>query len=161
MNVFQAMSVLVRDVKFYTISVDQLKLLLLYAEQDLHNHDRWATAFSMLKSIISRKLVTTEIHDVMQKVAELSITSELPHVRLQCRLLFHQFLLDYPLGSRMEKYISFFVSQLNYEVKFGRESAIEMIQSMINSFPLVSNDLFCFGYSYCVFHSGTWAVILG
>lgn len=131
------MSVVVKDVKYHTISEEQLKILLLYVEQDLHNYERQATAFGLLRAIISRKLVTPEIHEIMQKVADLSITSEQTHVRLQARLVFHQYLMDYPLRKKMVKFVSFYVAQLNYEEQSGRESAIQMIQSIINSFPIV------------------------
>ncbi|RZB39164.1 small subunit processome component 20 -like, partial [Asbolus verrucosus] len=133
---FKAIAVLVRDVKHHTIDADQLKMLLLYAEQDIHDHDRQATAFNLLKAIISRKLIVPEIHDVMQKVAELSVTSEMNHVRTQSRVVFHQYLMDYPLGDKLEKYVSFYVSQMSYEMQYGRESAIEMIKNLITSFPM-------------------------
>jgi U3 small nucleolar RNA-associated protein 20 len=77
--------VLVRDVKYHVIGAEQMKALLLYAEQDMHDFDRQATAFSLLKAVLARKLLTPEIHGVMYKVAKLSITSEHEHVRLQAR----------------------------------------------------------------------------
>jgi U3 small nucleolar RNA-associated protein 20 len=131
------MAVLIRDVKYHTIDTEQLKILLLYAEQDMHDHDRQATGFSLLKAIISRQLIVPEIDDVMAKVAELSITSELSHVRAQSRAVFHQYLMDYPLGNKLETHLSFYLSQMSYELQFGRESAIEMISSLISSFPMV------------------------
>ncbi|GLV33838.1 uncharacterized protein CBL_11277 [Carabus blaptoides fortunei] len=134
---FKTMAVLVRDVKYHTIDTEQLKALLLYTEQDLHDFERQATAFALLKAIILRKLIIPEIHDVMNKVAELSITSELPHVRLQCRQVFHQFLMDYPLGKKLDKHLAFYMSQLNYETQPGRESALEMIYGVVNSFPIL------------------------
>lgn len=79
------MAVLVRDVEYYIVDTNQLKALLMYVEQDMHDHDRQATAFGLLKAIISRKLIVPEIHDVVSKVAQLSITSELNHVRAQAR----------------------------------------------------------------------------
>ncbi|EFA12725.1 small subunit processome component 20 homolog [Tribolium castaneum] len=132
---FKTMAVLVRDVKYHTIDKEQLKVLLLYAEQDMHDHDRQATAFNLLKAIIARKLVVPEIHEVMAKVAELSITSELSHVRVQARVVFHQYLLDYPLGHQVENHVSFYLNQMSYEMQYGRESAIEMISTLISSFP--------------------------
>lgn len=133
---FQTMAVLVRDVKHYQITTDQLRTLLLYVEQDLHDHDRRATAFSLLKAIITRKLSIKEIHDVMDRVAKLSITSEMDHVRTQSRQIFHQFIMDYPLGKRLEKLIIFYLSQLNFELDYGRESALQMVSSLIQSFPI-------------------------
>ena len=40
---------LVRDVDYHTIKMEELKVLLTYAEQDIHDHTRQATAFSLLK----------------------------------------------------------------------------------------------------------------
>ncbi|XP_066256541.1 small subunit processome component 20 homolog [Euwallacea similis] len=133
---FKSMAVLVRDVQYYTVDTNQLKVLLLYVEQDMHDHDRQATAFSLLKAIIARKLIVPEIHDVMSKVAELSVVSELSHVRAQARSVFYQFAMEYPLGNTLEKHLSFFISQMSYEIQYGRESAVETLHSLINSFPL-------------------------
>lgn len=132
------MAVLVRDVKYHTIDTEQLKILLLYAEQDMHDHDRQATAFNLLKAIITRQLIIPEIDEVMTKVAELSITSEMNHVRAQARAVFHQYIMDYPLGDKLEKHVSFYIAQMGYELQYGRESALEMINTLITTFPLVS-----------------------
>lgn len=129
---------LVREVEYYKINTNQLKILLLYVEQDIHDHDRQATAFNLLRAIIARKINVPEIHEIMQKVAELSIISELSHVRMQARIVFHHFVMEYPLGNTLENHLGFYLSQLRFEMRFGRESAIEMIQTLINSFPLVS-----------------------
>jgi U3 small nucleolar RNA-associated protein 20 len=45
--------------------------------------------------------------------------------------------MDYPLGKKLERHLAFYISQLNYEVKSGRESALEMVLSVITSFPVV------------------------
>lgn len=128
---------LLRDVRHYSVDKEKLKILLLYAEQDLHDTDRQATAFSLLKAIISKKLSVSELHATMEKVSELSIVSELDHVRLQSRLVCLQYMLEYPLGKKLDNFISFYISQLNYELQYGRESALEMIQGFINAFPPV------------------------
>ncbi|XP_046606050.1 small subunit processome component 20 homolog [Neodiprion virginianus] len=133
---FKCMSVLVRDVKDFTINSEQLKILILYAEQDLHDYDKQGTAFTLLRAILSRKLIVPEMHDVMEKVAKLSVTSELDHVRQQARSIFHIFLMEYPLGKFLEKHLSFYLTQLSYEVKSGRLSALEMIHGIITGFPL-------------------------
>ncbi|KAL3285278.1 hypothetical protein HHI36_019388 [Cryptolaemus montrouzieri] len=148
---FKAMSILLRDVKYHTIEKDQLKVLLLYVEQDMYDYDRQAVAFNLLKTILSRKLIIPEIHEIMGKVAELSITSELEHVRNQARGVFHQFLMDYPLGKKLETHVSFYLHQASFEMQYGRESALEMIQTLINSFPM----------KILILHSGTILITLG
>ncbi len=79
------MTVLVRDVHYHKINSKQLQVLLGYAEQDIHDYTRQATAFTLLKAILSRKLVVPEMHDVMQKVQQLSINADSDHVRRQAR----------------------------------------------------------------------------
>ncbi|KAK0177605.1 hypothetical protein PV328_001642 [Microctonus aethiopoides] len=135
MAAFKTMSVLVRDVKHFEMTRDQTKALILYAEQDLHDSERQATAFNLIKAIIGRKIVLPEIHGVMNKVAALSVTSESENVRQQCRVVFYHFLMDYPLGKRLDKHLSFYLSQLSYELQTGRLSALEMIYSIITGFP--------------------------
>lgn len=141
------MTVLLRDVKGYSVDKEKLKILLLYAEQDLHDTDRQATAFTLLKAIIAKKVPLSELYATMEKVSELSIISELNHVRLQARLTCLQYILEYSLGKKLDNFVSFYLSQLNYEVQFGRESALEMIEGFINSFPIVSilwnGEIYC------------------
>lgn len=135
MAAFKVVAVIVRDVKYHVISPDELRTLLLYCEQDIQDFTRQVTAFSLLKAIISRKLVVPELHDVMKKVAEISITSELDHVRLQARQIFQQFLLDYPIGKKLNTHLAFYLSQLSYELQPGRKSAILMTESLVKSLP--------------------------
>ncbi|XP_035727395.1 small subunit processome component 20 homolog isoform X1 [Vespa mandarinia] len=138
MAAFKCVSVLVRDVKHFTISVEQLKILLLYAEQDLYDGDKQATAFALLKAIIKRKLTAPEMDVVMKKVAALSITSELEHVRLQSRSVFYSYLMEYPHNNHLDDHIAFYLFQLSYEMQYGRISALQMINSIITGFPLKS-----------------------
>nr|XP_034172664.1 small subunit processome component 20 homolog [Osmia lignaria] len=132
---FKCMSVLVRDVKHYTINEEQLKVLIMYAEQDMYDSDRHATAFGLLKAIISRKMVLPEIHNVMSKIATLSITSDLEHIRQQSRSVFYTYLMEYPLGKLLNKHILFYLTQLSYEMQPGRLSALEMLHSIVTGFP--------------------------
>ncbi|KAL6428059.1 hypothetical protein ACFW04_008441 [Cataglyphis niger] len=136
MATFKCMSVIVRDVKYFSIDADQLKILVLYAEQDLHDSDKHATAFTLLKAIIHRKMIIPEMHAVMEKVAKLSITTELEHIRLQSRSLFYSYLMEYPLGKHLDKHIYFYLKQLSYNLQPGRLSALEMIHTIVTGFPL-------------------------
>lgn len=136
MATFKCMSVVVRDVKYFSIDADQLKILILYAEQDLHDSDKHATAFTLLKAIIHRKMIIAEMHTVMEKVAMLSITSELEHVKLQSRSVFYSYLMGYPLGKHLDKHIYFYLTQLSYEMQPGRLSALEMVHAIVTGFPL-------------------------
>ncbi|CAH3906554.1 unnamed protein product [Pieris brassicae] len=134
---FKAVTVLVRNVKYYTLEADQLRILLLYAEGDCQNDERQANSFSLLKAILEAKLVSTELHEVMKAVSKICILSESARSRDDARGIFVTYLTNYSPGKRMEKYIQFFLSQLNYELQHGRESSLKFLEMIINKLDRV------------------------
>lgn len=147
LSAFKGMTVIIRNHKHFKVAEKQLQVLLGFVEEDIHDHSKQGAAFPLLKAILSRKLIVPEIHDVMGKVGQLSITSSSQNVQLQCRQCLLLFLLDYPLGKKLQGYLEFYVSQLGYEYEKGRQSALEMLGSMFSSFPegtLAENASFFF-----------------
>lgn len=57
------------------IPVSQLQVLLYVVEDLLKNRTHYATGYSVLGTIISRKFETPEFHELMQTTANLSIQS--------------------------------------------------------------------------------------
>ncbi|XP_023944634.2 small subunit processome component 20 homolog [Bicyclus anynana] len=131
-NAFKAVTVLVRNVKYYNLEADQLKMLLLYAEEDCQKQEKQANSFSLLKAILEAKLVSNELHEVMEKVSKICILSESAKSRDEARAIFVSYLTHYQPGKRLEKHIQFFVAQLNYELQHGRESSLKFIHMIIN-----------------------------
>ncbi|ESO91748.1 hypothetical protein LOTGIDRAFT_233343 [Lottia gigantea] len=132
---FKAVTVLVRDVPYYKIDDDQLHVLLSFCEEDVLDYNRQSTAFTLLKAILSRKINIDELHELMNKIKEMSITSDIGNTRVQSRQLFLQYMLDYPLGKQIIKFVEYFIAQLQYDREMGRESALEMVASIITKFP--------------------------
>ena len=48
----QVVTVLVRDVQYHKLTTEHLQVLLTYCEEDLHDHTRQSTAFSVLKVLM-------------------------------------------------------------------------------------------------------------
>lgn len=133
---FKTMSLLIRDITCVNLDDEQIKTLVSYVEQDIYDNARQSTAFELMKSILSRKLQSLELHDIMTKIADMSIQAPQDHIRSQCRQLWLYYLLEYPLGKKLKNLILFFVRQLEYNHESGRRSAVEMLNAIVSSFPL-------------------------
>ncbi|XP_063423263.1 small subunit processome component 20 homolog isoform X1 [Mytilus trossulus] len=134
---FKTVTVLVRDVQYYDIDQNQLQILLTFCEEDLYDHNRQSTAFSLFKAILSRKLHTEQIELIVQKIREMSITADSAHIRRECRQIVSQYLMDYPQGAAITSHLEYFVTQLSYSIDTGRESALEMLATIFTTFPQV------------------------
>ncbi|KAK8782799.1 hypothetical protein V5799_015864 [Amblyomma americanum] len=133
---FKVMTTLVRDSPLYQLTRKQLLVLLTYIEQDVYDQSRQSVAFALLKAILQRRIQAEEVHDLMDKVATMSIENEQAHIRSQCREAYLQYVLDYPMQRRMKKAVGFFTAQLDYATEDGRLSALEMLHAYSAKFPL-------------------------
>jgi U3 small nucleolar RNA-associated protein 20 len=140
---FRLLTSIIKDCKFVQISQKQLAAIISLLTPDLEDPERQATTFSLIRAILGRKYVFTEIYDLMDVVSRIMITSQSAQVRELCRQAYLQFLLDYPHGPlRLKKQISFILRNLTFEFESGRESALKLLESVLSKFT--DNVLFEF-----------------
>jgi U3 small nucleolar RNA-associated protein 20 len=140
---YKVISTLIRDCSHFNLSDEQLQVLMHYAERNLYDNFKQASAFNLLKSILSRKLECEELNDILGKVMKLSIQADSLSVRLQSRQTLLQYMLEYSLPEKkLIKLLEFYIVQLNYEYENGRESALEMLATIFNTFPIVRKLIF-------------------
>nr|XP_018626916.1 small subunit processome component 20 homolog isoform X2 [Nicotiana tomentosiformis] len=130
------LTVLLRSNKI-TLSTDQLHMLIQFPLfVDLERNPSFV-ALSLLKAIVSRKLVVAEIYDIVKRVAELMVTSQVESIRKKCSQILLQFLLDYHISEkRLQQHLDFLLSNLRYEHSAGREAILEMLHAIIMKFPV-------------------------
>ncbi|XP_050435060.1 small subunit processome component 20 homolog [Adelges cooleyi] len=139
MAAFKTLSTYIREVKHHKLSNDRLRTSVLYAEQELscieNGGNTVTTTFTLIKAILSRQYNCPELKELMDHVAKASITCERDAVRTQARQTFYTYLMDYPIKKALNGHIQFYLSQLEYELQNGRESALEMITLLIKTLP--------------------------
>uniref|UniRef100_A0A4D5RSY9 Putative drim down-regulated in metastasis-like protein n=1 Tax=Ixodes scapularis TaxID=6945 RepID=A0A4D5RSY9_IXOSC len=135
MLAFKVVTVLVKEASLFPMEKPQLLVLLSYVERDIHDNSRQSVAFALLKAVLLRRVEAEEVHELMQKVATMSIADERAHVRAQCREAYLQYVLDYPMKRRMKNVVGFFTAQLEYPLESGRLSALEMLHAYSAKFP--------------------------
>ncbi|VDM62391.1 unnamed protein product [Angiostrongylus costaricensis] len=111
---------------------EHIALLLSYAEIDIVDTNRQATAFALIKALVRRKIQHPQVLDVIKKLKEMSVTSSFPHIRTQCREVLLEFIGNHPSSDNPQKYIEWFIAQLGYEFEDGRLSAVEMLHSLFS-----------------------------
>lgn len=131
----KSLAIIMRDYRKAEIKEDDLLFLVELLSSDLEEPNRQASAFSLLRAIVSKKFVVPEIYDVMDRVSELLVTNQAPSVRELCRLTLLQFLLDYPHGhGRLRNQMAFLVKNLSYAYESGRKSVMELLGAIIAKF---------------------------
>uniref|UniRef100_A0A1I8QDT5 Uncharacterized protein n=1 Tax=Stomoxys calcitrans TaxID=35570 RepID=A0A1I8QDT5_STOCA len=134
---FKAIVALLRKCNYYNLTEEQVDELVLYIEQDLHEGgENQAITFNLLKAMLTRKVESKAIHDIMNKISDMSVVSTSDYVRDEARNLLTIYVMEYPLNKRVDHIVKFFSAQLCYSLSAGRLSAIEFICIMIKKFPL-------------------------
>lgn len=110
---FQLLITLIRHCKTAKITDEQLRLLLQFPVFSDLESTTGSTALSLLKAVVTRKLLVPELYDMMTRVSEVMVQSQLAPVRRVCSQIFLQFLLDYPLGAkRLQQHLDFLLTNL-------------------------------------------------
>lgn len=135
---FKAVVALLRKCQDYTLSEEQIEQLLLHIEQELQEGEcsSQTMCFTLLKALVGRKVDTRSLHDLMKRLADLSIVSQSDHVRDESRSILTTYIMEYSLQKRIDQLLKFMSVQLAYTQPSGRQSAIQFMHGLINKFPL-------------------------
>ncbi|XP_015790909.1 small subunit processome component 20 homolog [Tetranychus urticae] len=128
---FKTISNLIKSIESIKLTADQLKILLFYVDKDMADRAKQSTAFSLLKAILHKKMESSEIKDIMQKITYIMVQSEDDHIREECRLVWLKYLLNYSLGSQFNNHVNYFTRQLEYPREIGRSTILKLIFSVI------------------------------
>ena len=115
-----------------TMRETDLAYLIKRVKSDLEEPDRQGVTFNFLKAVLQRKIVITEVYEIMDAVAGIMITSQAEHTRNTARSLYFQFLMNYPQAKvRFSKQLAFLVKNLEYKHVEGRQSVLEAVYLLL------------------------------
>eukprot|EP00698_Gefionella_okellyi_P013125 TRINITY_DN3578_c0_g1_i1.p1 TRINITY_DN3578_c0_g1~~TRINITY_DN3578_c0_g1_i1.p1 ORF type:complete len:2700 (+),score=760.97 TRINITY_DN3578_c0_g1_i1:176-8101(+) len=133
---FKLLAIVIRDFKWFGFKDSQMKVLLKFIMMDMSASSKQHTTFALLKGIVGRRVLVAEVYDIMPKLGELLVRSEDTTLRQQCRRVMLDFLLHYPLADkRRSQHLDFLVKNLEYSYESGRESVLEMLNSICIRYP--------------------------
>ncbi|XP_049540070.1 small subunit processome component 20 homolog isoform X2 [Anopheles darlingi] len=120
----------------YQFTDEQLRLLILYIEQDISvGGGRQMMAFVLIRSLIARKENFPELHCLMEKILEMCIRSESASERSECRQIAVEYIMSYPVGKKVNAHLLFLIDQLQYVMPTGRQSAGQLLKDLFQRLP--------------------------
>eukprot|EP00002_Diphylleia_rotans_P032980 TRINITY_DN6973_c0_g1_i9.p1 TRINITY_DN6973_c0_g1~~TRINITY_DN6973_c0_g1_i9.p1 ORF type:complete len:1885 (-),score=432.20 TRINITY_DN6973_c0_g1_i9:95-5335(-) len=136
---FNLLMVVVKDVPTYNLSDQQLGHIVSIALNDIDKPEKHAMTFSLISAITQKKISCPELYTLMERLSAMMVTSQIPAIRVKCGNIFFRFLTEYPLtGSKLHEYLTYLVSNLNYEYPSGRKAVLEFL---IKIFKRISSDV--------------------
>ncbi|KAI0316098.1 armadillo-type protein [Amylostereum chailletii] len=131
----KSLSAVLRDMSSAQIAEKDLLYLLELVGPDLEEPSRQGAVFALLRAVVARQLVVPEVYDLMDRVAEVAVTSQSQNAQEACRGLLLQFLLDYPQGKgRLKTQIAFIAKNTSYSHESGRRSVLELLSAIVTKF---------------------------
>ncbi|QRW12832.1 U3 snoRNP protein Utp20 [Ceratobasidium sp. AG-Ba] len=131
----KSLAVIIRECPAAKLQEKDLTFLLEVITPDLEEPERQAAVFSLLRAIIARKFVVSEIYDLMAKVSEILVTNQSAQVQELARSTLLQFLLDYPQGKgRLRTQLTSLARNLDYVFDTGRKSVMELLSAVFSKF---------------------------
>ncbi|KAK4555996.1 U3 snoRNP protein [Recurvomyces mirabilis] len=107
--------------------------VLKVLKTDIDEPDRQGVIYKFLRAVLGRKIVITEVYELMDEMGKVMVTNPDRSIRESARSVYLQFIMDYPQGKdRWTKQAGFLVENLRYEHATGRQSVMELMHQLLS-----------------------------
>lgn len=128
----ELITAILREKRDVEVNERDIAYLLKALKADLDEPDRQGVIFRFLRAVLGRKIVITEVYDVLDEVARMMIANPDETVRQSARAAYVQFVLEFPQGKdRWAKTTGFLIKNLAFEHAGGRKSVLEVIHVLL------------------------------
>uniref|UniRef100_A0A7S2WCB5 U3 small nucleolar RNA-associated protein 20 C-terminal domain-containing protein n=1 Tax=Eucampia antarctica TaxID=49252 RepID=A0A7S2WCB5_9STRA len=115
----------------------QMQVLVSFLQTAVTDYEHHHATFGLIKSITSTNCISPQFYDLMEILLKLTVQSQKVNIREQSRIVFMQYLIEYPMGQhKLESHLKQIVLNLNYEYEDGRISAIKLLEIVIGKIPI-------------------------
>lgn len=125
-------SAILRERRTIEIKEKDLAYLIKRLIPDLEEPDRQGVIFNFIKAVLTRKVIITEVYQLLDAVAAIMVTNQNRGARDLARGVYFQFVMEYPQGKdRFSKQLSFLTRNLQFKHQEGRKSVMEVIHLIL------------------------------
>lgn len=122
-----------RERRTVSIKEKDIATILKSIKGDVDEPDRQGVIYRFLRAVVGRKIVITEVYEVMDEVGKAIVTNPDRSIRDSARSAYLQFVMEFPQGKdRWQKQTTFMVGNLQYEHASGRQSIMEFMHSILS-----------------------------
>jgi U3 small nucleolar RNA-associated protein 20 len=130
------LTAILREKRNIVINPKDIAEVLKILKADIDEPDRQGAIYKFLRATLNRKLLITEVYEVMDGVGRVSVTNADRNLRESARSAFVQFIVEYPHAKdRWNKQATFLVENLKYEHASGRQSVMELLNQLLPKLP--------------------------
>ncbi|USW56121.1 Putative down-regulated-in-metastasis protein [Septoria linicola] len=122
-----------RERRSVQVKEKDVALLLKRIKTDIDEPDRQGVIYKFLRAVLGRKIVITEVYEVMDEAGRAMVTNPDQSIRDSARSAYFTFVMEFPQGKdRWDKQTSFLVTNLKYKHASGRQSVMNFLYSMLD-----------------------------
>ena len=130
------LTAILREKRTIAVNEKDIGIVLKALKSDIDEPDRQGAIYKFLRIVLVRKVMITEVYEVMEDIAKAMITNADRSIRESARSAYVQFVLEYPHGKdSWNKKAAFFVENLKYDHASGRESMMELLNQLLPKLP--------------------------
>ena len=134
---FRSLAFIIKTVDYYVLNPQQVRVLLQYVQESLDDSSHQTTVFAVLQSVVARKIDVPELHQLMEVVKKMSVSSTRQYALNQARVTYYSYLLTYPMKKKaIINNIFDYLGNISYSIEGGRLSAQMFINGVVTNFPV-------------------------
>jgi len=142
-TLFRFLTCVMRDNPYVKVERVDIKPLLALISPDLEDASKQNMVFSFFKAVIGRKIITTEVYELMDQVADILVTAQSQQIRELCRQTFIGYLLNYEINmDLLTRHLRHLMENLTYVHASGRASVLMMFKLILDRFPTQTINTF-------------------